>query len=41
VLTQELSLAGIHGQLLYEVRPVDAVLAPRGGLGIDHFERSP
>ncbi|MFS2101146.1 NUDIX hydrolase [Variovorax sp. Varisp85] len=35
VLTQELSLAGIHGQLLYEVRPVDAVLAPRGGLGID------
>ena len=35
VLTQALSLAAIHGQLLYEVGPVDAVPGSRNLSGID------
>ncbi|NVM90120.1 8-oxo-dGTP pyrophosphatase MutT (NUDIX family) [Variovorax sp. SG517] len=35
VLTQSLSLAGIHGQLLYEVGPVDAAPGSCGSCAID------
>lgn len=35
VLTQALSLAGIHGQLLYEVGPVEAAPGPHGFRAVD------